>query len=186
MGQQFKCDDGVVKSRAGQTMCFDAFLRMYSHHLRIILVWLEVLTAVTMKMAVFWAVAPCRLIWVYKRFRGLYCYHPQSDERRGGRRSRPDDGNGTDLWNVHKLIPVYTALQPRRQPSSSIIILLMRLKEHPSRFPAVCPNEFRGTICRYTQTVSHPNPCLHPTHDQLISSPTTAPYNLHKKDGAVK
>jgi hypothetical protein len=29
-----------------------------------------------------------------------------------------DDGGSTDLWNVGKLIPVYTALQPRRQPSS--------------------------------------------------------------------
>jgi hypothetical protein len=31
---------------------------------------------------------------------------------------RPDDGGSMDLWNVHKLIPVYTALQPSRQPSS--------------------------------------------------------------------
>jgi hypothetical protein len=30
---------------------------------------------------------------------------------------RPDDGGSTDLWNVGKLIPVYTALQPWRQPS---------------------------------------------------------------------
>jgi hypothetical protein len=28
---------------------------------------------------------------------------------------RPDDGSSTDLWNVGKLIPVYTALQPRWQ-----------------------------------------------------------------------
>jgi hypothetical protein len=26
-------------------------------------------------MAVFWVVAPCRLVWVYQRFRGLYCLH---------------------------------------------------------------------------------------------------------------
>jgi hypothetical protein len=31
---------------------------------------------------------------------------------------RPDDGGSTDLWNVGKLLPDYTALQPRRQPSS--------------------------------------------------------------------
>jgi hypothetical protein len=30
---------------------------------------------------------------------------------------RPDDGGSTDLWNVSKFTPVYTALQPRRQPS---------------------------------------------------------------------
>jgi hypothetical protein len=31
---------------------------------------------------------------------------------------RPDDGGSKDLWNVGKLLPDYTALQPRRQPSS--------------------------------------------------------------------
>jgi hypothetical protein len=51
----------------------------------------EVLKAVSMKMAVFWVVAPCRLIRVYRRFRGLYCLHHQGDETRPdpwGRRSR--------------------------------------------------------------------------------------------------
>jgi hypothetical protein len=33
-------------------------------------------------------------------------------------RDRPDDGGSKDLWNVGKLLPDYTALQPRRQPSS--------------------------------------------------------------------
>jgi hypothetical protein len=31
---------------------------------------------------------------------------------------RPDDGGSKDLWNVGKLLPDYTALQPRRQPYS--------------------------------------------------------------------
>jgi hypothetical protein len=31
---------------------------------------------------------------------------------------RPDDGGSKDLWNVGKLLPEYTVLQPRRQPSS--------------------------------------------------------------------
>jgi hypothetical protein len=31
---------------------------------------------------------------------------------------RPDDGGRKDLWNVGKLLPDYTVLQPRRQPSS--------------------------------------------------------------------
>jgi hypothetical protein len=55
------------------------------------LVWLEVLTVVSMTMAVFWFVV-------------------QGD--------RPDDGGSTDLWNFGKHILVYTALQPRRQPPS--------------------------------------------------------------------
>jgi hypothetical protein len=32
---------------------------------------------------------------------------------------RPDDGGSKDLWNVGKLLPDYTALQPRRRPSYS-------------------------------------------------------------------
>jgi hypothetical protein len=40
-------------------------------------VWLEVLMAVTAKMAVFWVVASCRQVWVYQCFRGLYCLHHQ-------------------------------------------------------------------------------------------------------------
>jgi hypothetical protein len=64
------------------------------------LVWMvgfEVLTAVSTKMAVFWVVAPCSLVEVYQRFRGPCCLHHQG--------------------HVGKLLPDYTALQPRRQPS---------------------------------------------------------------------
>jgi hypothetical protein len=32
---------------------------------------------------------------------------------------RPDDGGSKDLWNVGTLLPDYTVLQPRRQPSSN-------------------------------------------------------------------
>jgi hypothetical protein len=35
----------------------------------------EVLTAVSMKIAVFWVVAPCSLVEVYQRFRGPCCLH---------------------------------------------------------------------------------------------------------------
>jgi hypothetical protein len=34
---------------------------------------------------------------------------------------RPDDGGSKDLWNVGKLLPDYTVLQPRRQQSSTMI-----------------------------------------------------------------
>jgi hypothetical protein len=44
------------------------------------LVWLDVLMAVTMKMAVFWVVTSCRLVWVYQCFRVLYCLHHQGDD----------------------------------------------------------------------------------------------------------
>jgi hypothetical protein len=60
------------------------------------------------KMAVFWVAAPCSLVEVYQRFKGACCLHHH----------RPDDGGSKDLWNVSKLLPDYTALQPKRQPSS--------------------------------------------------------------------
>jgi hypothetical protein len=44
------------------------------------IVGFEVLTAVSMKMAVFWVVAPCSLVEVYQRFRGACCLHRQGDE----------------------------------------------------------------------------------------------------------
>jgi hypothetical protein len=43
----------------------------------IMLWWHEVLTAVTMKMAVFWVVAPCGLVWVYRRRCGRWGPSPR-------------------------------------------------------------------------------------------------------------
>jgi hypothetical protein len=42
----------------------------------------EVLTAVSMKIAVFWVVAPCSLVEVYQRFRGPCCLHKQGPLKR--------------------------------------------------------------------------------------------------------
>jgi hypothetical protein len=44
---------------------------------RDMIVGFEVLTAVGMKMAVFWVVAPCSLVEVYQRFTGPCCLHHQ-------------------------------------------------------------------------------------------------------------
>jgi hypothetical protein len=38
----------------------------------------QVLTAALVKMAVFWVVAPCSLVEVYRRFRGACCLHHQA------------------------------------------------------------------------------------------------------------
>jgi hypothetical protein len=62
-------------------------------------------------MTLFWVVTSCRLVEVYRRFRGACC-PPQKGTH------RPDDGGNKHLWNVGELLPDYTALQPRRQPSS--------------------------------------------------------------------
>jgi hypothetical protein len=55
-------------------------------------------------MAVLWVVAPCRLVWVYRRFRGPYCLMTH----------RPDDGGITYICNVGRLIPVYTELKTQK------------------------------------------------------------------------
>jgi hypothetical protein len=39
----------------------------------------QVLIAASVKMAVFWVVAPCSLVEVYRRFRGACCPHYQGD-----------------------------------------------------------------------------------------------------------
>jgi hypothetical protein len=36
-----------------------------------------------MNMAVFWVVAPCSLVELYRRFRGAYCLHHQGDSDDG-------------------------------------------------------------------------------------------------------
>jgi hypothetical protein len=61
------------------------------------MVRLEVLTAAACMKMVFWVVSPCNLAVVYQRH---------------------DGGGSKDLLNVGKHLTYYTALQPRRQPSS--------------------------------------------------------------------
>jgi hypothetical protein len=80
------------------------------------------------KMAVFWVVAPCSLVEIYQHFRDPCCLHHQGSGHHHG------DGGSKYLWNVGKLLPDYTVLQPRRQPSSYSplwepqILLLMLLR----------------------------------------------------------
>jgi hypothetical protein len=52
-----------------------------------------VLTAVSLKMAVLWFVATCRLEWVYRRFRGLYCLRWLANSYQWRRRYNPEDSH---------------------------------------------------------------------------------------------
>jgi hypothetical protein len=81
---------------------------------------------VAMKMAVFWVVALC-----FKR-----SVLPPSSGRRVTH--RPDDGGSTDLWNVGKPVPVYTALQPRRQPSSTTVFYEFSSSSVPGCISLIC------------------------------------------------
>lgn len=72
----------------------------------------KVFTAVTLKMAIFCVVAPCRLVDCllgYRRFKGaIYS---------------PEDGTSMHLRIIGKLLTQYTAQQIRRQPSSFVILV---------------------------------------------------------------
>jgi hypothetical protein len=55
-------------------------LKRTSNILDVVGVGFEVLTAVSMKIAVFWVVAPCSLVEVYQLFRDPCYLHHQGDE----------------------------------------------------------------------------------------------------------
>jgi hypothetical protein len=46
-------------------------------HDELVHVRVQVLTAASMKIAVFWVLASCSLVEVYRRFRGACCLHRQ-------------------------------------------------------------------------------------------------------------
>jgi hypothetical protein len=72
----------------------------------------EILTVARMDMAMFWVEVPCGLVEVYCCFKGISCLHYQGSVDGCG------VGGSKYLQNIGKLLPDYTALQPRRQPSS--------------------------------------------------------------------
>jgi hypothetical protein len=82
---------------------------------------------------------------------------------------RPDNGGSKDLWNVGKLLPDYTALQPRRQQSSysppwEPQILLNELEFVYFSAPLYCvaqPFYTRDTINIVEESWQHTNPILH-------------------------
>jgi hypothetical protein len=69
-----------------------------------------------LKMAVFWVVAPCRLVWVYRRFRGLYCLHHQGDEA---------------VQTSEKLVNSHQS-SPRYNPEASHLIFIVTAVENSS------------------------------------------------------
>jgi hypothetical protein len=71
------------------------------------LVRFQVLTTASMKMTLFWDVAPCSHVEASRRLRDAYCLHYLDD-----------DGGSTHLSNVGQ--SDYTAPNPRRQSSSRI------------------------------------------------------------------
>jgi hypothetical protein len=58
----------------------------------------------SMKMTVFWDVAPCSLADADRCFKGDYCLQ-----------HRPDEGGSKRLRNVGQFLPDYTVQHPRRQ-----------------------------------------------------------------------
>jgi hypothetical protein len=95
------------------------------------LVGFEVLTAVSTKMAVFWVVAPCSLVEVYQRFRGLCCLQHQD-----------------------------SSLQPRRQPSGHFLVRIRIAKcftNSNKRFRCEVMFENEHTFCPW---IHHIRTCI--------------------------
>jgi hypothetical protein len=73
-------------------ICFlDVNLLRYKYVVRF-----EVLTAASMKLVVFWVVAPCNLVDAYRRFRGPSCLRHQYDDSspyQTTRRNNPEDSH---------------------------------------------------------------------------------------------
>jgi hypothetical protein len=65
---------GYHKLQIKTIQVIEVSLQVMFHSLRF-----QVLKGTRMKMTVFWDVAPCSLVEVYRRFRGAYCLHHQSD-----------------------------------------------------------------------------------------------------------
>jgi hypothetical protein len=65
----------------------------------------RVLTAACVKIAGFWVISPCILVNV-----------------------RPEDGGSKYIRNVGKILPDYTAHQPRRQSSSVQVYYMVGLQ----------------------------------------------------------
>jgi hypothetical protein len=93
--------------------------KLQAYHVRF-----QVLTATSMKITVFWYVAPCSLTKIDRRFRRAYWLHYH----------RPDDRGSKHLWNVDQFPLDYTAQHPRRQwfsysspwdPELPLIVLMM-------------------------------------------------------------
>jgi hypothetical protein len=105
-------------------------------------------------MAVFWVVAPCSLVEVYQRFRRPCYLHRQ------------------DLWSVGKLLPNYTELQTRRQPSSysppwepQILQWQQRHQWYPSLPLLQCDN-----ITAHAQRITGNGVILVPHHELELPS----------------
>jgi hypothetical protein len=103
-------------------------------------------------MAVFWVVVPCRLVEVYHRFRGPCCLHHQGDH--------PDDGGSKDLWNVVKLLPDYTVLQPRRQPSSYSPPWEPQILQNTVLYLLICLTNKMSAVCVVLKIITHQKNCL--------------------------
>jgi hypothetical protein len=70
--------DDVLKHGTDIETTRKVWTRMCVIYLR--MVRFQVLTATSIKMAVFWVVAPCSLVDIDRRFSGAYCLHHEGDD----------------------------------------------------------------------------------------------------------
>jgi hypothetical protein len=76
----------------------------------------QVLTAASMKMVVFWVVAPCSLVEVYRNFKDDCCLRHQSDESWWWRQSDPRLAS----WLLHLTMPHRVASRAQGSPLTPV------------------------------------------------------------------
>jgi hypothetical protein len=77
---------------------------------------------------------------------------------------RPDDGGSKDLWNIGKLLPDYTALQPWRQPSSGFFFSSYMLR----RTYRTALQQTPKMSTTFSKTSIHPKCCYKSVYCCLI------------------
>jgi hypothetical protein len=98
----------------------------------------EVSTAASIKMAVFWDVAPCR--WqILTDLSDELAYHP-------------DDGDSKLLGTICQYLPDYTVQRPRRQSSSFNVLLRVSI--------LFCGTPFRSLSVYRPRRVSYAEMCF--------------------------
>jgi hypothetical protein len=102
----------------------------------------EVLTAASMKIAVFWVVAPCSLVEVYQRFRGPCCLHHQDDDTKSVFITAWRSRRNRNIWKSETLKVWWAS-----QTDESLLLNKVRYKHKEfvfSLYLNVCMRELRN------------------------------------------
>jgi hypothetical protein len=127
-------------------------------------------------MAVFWVVAPCRLVRVYRRFRGLYRLHHQGDEAsetlvnsyQSTRRYNPKDSHLQRLpfVNSTRTLFIFRTVFPFRTIKPFLDTVLTRTVTYVPLFLAILGSHL--PTCPLSHLVAFISHCFLGSTDDLV------------------